>query len=315
MRDEVVMTDIELNKKLYQKIFLIRTVEEKIRDIYPSDVMKTPVHLSLGEESIAAGVCQALSTQDQVFGTYRNHALYLAKDGNLDEFIAELWGKKSGVAKGKAGSMHMSAPEAGFLMSSAVVGSIIPVALGAAYAAKFNREEHVVAVFFGDGATEEGVFWESLNIACHNGLAIHALIQDRQSYSIPEAVKSFGPHVFSDDTTDAEKIYHYTQQAIRLSKRTGKPSFLHLKYHRYLEHVGINEDYCYDYRASKEDYRHCYAVDPVKIQREKLNSLGIKDHEINSIEKDIEMAINKSMRKAETDSFPGESDLLEDVYA
>jgi pyruvate dehydrogenase E1 component alpha subunit len=301
-------------------------VEEKVREIYPSDVMKTPVHLSLGEESIVAGVCHALSRRDQVYGTYRNHALYLAKGGDLEEFFAELCGKATGVAKGKAGSMHMSAPEVGFLASSAIVASIIPVALGAAFAAKYQNNDHTVAVFFGDGATEEGVFWESLNIAClknipllfvceDNGLAIHSHIRDRQSYSIPEAVKPFGANVFTDDTTDAERIYDYTSKAIRLSKETGKPSFLHLRYHRYLEHVGINEDYCYDYRASKEDYVHCYEVDPVRIQRDKLDSLGVHESEINSIETALDRAIDDSVQNALAADYPQSQELLEDVYA
>ncbi|MCP4351325.1 MAG: thiamine pyrophosphate-dependent dehydrogenase E1 component subunit alpha [Desulfobacterales bacterium] len=319
------MSNIDLNKRLYEKIYLIRMVEEKIREIYPSDAMKTPVHLSLGEESIVAGVCHALSQADQVFGTYRSHAVYLAKGGNLDAFFAELYGKESGIAKGKAGSMHISCPEVGFMASSAVVASIIPVALGSAFSASYKKEDRISAVFFGDGATEEGVFWETLNTAslmnlpilfvCENNeLAIHAKINDRQSYTISEAVKPFGISVFTTETTDPESIWNIAKEAICAIKETGKPSFLHLYYHRYLEHVGINEDYNAGYRC-KEDYADWYAMDPVKIQRKKLVDIGVDEKEIEVIESVVNKMINESIRNAEYAAFPDACELLKDVYS
>ena len=319
------MTNIELNKELYKKIYLIRKAEEKIQEVYHTDVMKTPVHLSLGEESIVAGVCQALSADDQVYGTCRGHALYLARSDDLDAFYGELCGKVTGVAKGKAGSMHISCPESGFMASSAIVSSIIPVALGAAFAAQYKQNNHIVAVFFGDGATEEGVFWETLNIAClkklpilfvceDNGLAIHAHMADRQYYSIADAVKSFGLAVYSDRTTDAERIYKAAREAVRIIKETKNPYFIHLKYHRYLEHVGVNEDYSFGYRK-KEDYAEWYAMDPVKRQREKLLSIGVAESEIRAEETVIDKNIDKSMKRAIDAAFPTDSELFEDVYA
>ncbi len=319
------MTESELNKQLYKKIYTIRMAEEKIREIYPLDVMKTPVHLSIGEESVIAGVCQALTQKDQVYGTYRSHALFIAKEGDMDAFFAELYGKHSGVAKGKAGSMHLSSPESGFMASSAVVASIIPVAVGAAFAVKYKREDCVVAVFFGDGATEEGVFWESLNVSClknlpilfvceDNELAIHAHISDRQAYTIPEAVKPFGIHVYSDKTTDPSEIYTIAQKAVREIRKTGKPFFLHLKYHRYLEHVGINEDYCHGYRC-KEDYTEWYGADPVKIQRDKLLAIGISEGEIRSVENAADRSIEESVQKAAEAPFSDTCELFEDIYA
>lgn len=319
------MTNVELNKELYKKIYLMRRVEEKIQEVYYTDVMKTPVHLSLGEESIIAGVCQALSVDDQVYGTCRGHALFLARSNDLDGFYGELCGKVTGVAKGKAGSMHISCPESGFVVSSAIVSSIIPVALGAAFAAKYKKNNHIVAVFFGDGATEEGVFWETLNMAClkklpilfvceDNGLAIHAHIADRQHYSIPNAAKTFGLPVYSDDTTDAERIYEAAEEAVKIIRETELPYFMHLKYHRYLEHVGVNEDYSFGYRK-KKDYVEWYAMDPVKKQREKLLSIGIIESEIKAEEAVIDKNIDKSMKRALDAAFPTDSELFKDVYA
>jgi pyruvate dehydrogenase E1 component alpha subunit len=325
-KKRAAMTNIDLNKELYKKIYLMRKAEEKIQEVYHTDVMKTPVHLSLGEESIVAGVCQALSADDQVYGTCRGHALYLARSDDLDAFYGELCGKVTGVAKGKAGSMHISCPESGFMASSAIVSSIIPVALGAAFAAKYKKNNHIVAVFFGDGATEEGVFWETLNMAClkklpilfvceDNSLAIHAQIKDRQNYSIPEAVRSFGLSVHSDDTTDAERIYSITEQAVQDIKKTDVPCLLHLKYHRYLEHVGVNEDYSAGYRGQKNDYADWYARDPVLLQREKLKLLRITEDEIKLMESAIDQAINESAKLAIDAPLPGSDELFKDVYA
>jgi len=321
----IVMTDIELNKELYRKIYLVRMTEEKVRELYPTDVFKTPVHLSHGEESIVAGVCQALSPDDQVYGSCRGHALYLCKNGSLEAFFGELYGNKLGVAKGKAGSMHLSSPDTGFIASSAIVAGIIPVALGAAFAAKYKKEKRIVAVFFGDGATEEGVYWETLNFAslnklpilfvCEdNGLAIHSHIAHRQSYVIPEAVKPFGIQMHFDDTTDPEIIYNAAKEAARKIKETGKPYFLHFKYHRYLEHVGINEDYQFGYRR-KEDYTHWYSVDPIKIQRNKLLSIGVAEAEIQELEAAINKNIEESVKRAAAAEMPEASELFKDVYA
>ena len=209
---------------------------------YPQDEMKTPMHMSRGEEAITVGVCHALGEKDQVFGTYRSHALYISSTLETDKFFAEMYGKETGLAKGKAGSMHLSYPERGNMGSSAIVGSIIPVAVGAAFANKMKKNNKIVAVFFGDGAIDEGDFWESMNVAslmnlpilfvCEdNGFAVHTSGKDRHGYdSITEIVSKFNCNVIEDDTTDVEKIYHLAGDAIDLIKTTQQPCFLYLKY-------------------------------------------------------------------------------------
>lgn len=308
------MGRLGLNRQLYRKIFLIRTAEETIREIYPTDVMKTPVHLSHGQEAIAAGVCQALRSADQVFGTYRGHALYLAKGGDLDHFFGELYGNVSGIARGKAGSMHISCPAAGFLASSAIVGSILPVALGGAFSAKYRDQDQIAAVFFGDGATEEGVFWETLNSAAKlqlpllmvcedNGLAIHAHKQDRQAYDLAEAVKAFGIPIVAEEGTDPEKIYTLSVEAVKTVKNSGGPYFMHLHYHRYLEHVGIHDDYNAGYRQ-KENFQHWREVDPLALERQKLLDIGMTDTEISELEKAVSREIKDSIRRVEAADLP-----------
>ena len=139
-------------EKFYQKLYLIRRVEEEVARVYPSDKIKSPVHLSIGQESVAVGVCEALRRDDVVFGTYRGHAMYLAKGGDLKHLIAEMYGKIDGCGKGKGGSMHLIDVANGVMGASAVVGTTIPNAVGFAYALKIQEKNNVVVSFFGDTA-------------------------------------------------------------------------------------------------------------------------------------------------------------------
>ena len=315
----------ELNLELYKKLYLIRRSEEKIIDHYKEDEMKTPMHMSMGAEAIEAGICHALSRGDQVFGTYRSHGIYLAKTEDIDNFFAEMYGKETSLLKGKGGSMHLCAPDFGFMGTSAIVASAIPVAVGAAFANKEERNGKNVAVFFGDGATDEGVFWESLNVAClmklpllficeDNQLAVHTAVSKRQGHnSISDIVSKFDCNVLEEKTTDVEIIYKLGSKAIELAKKTQKPCFLHLRYYRYLEHVGVNEDFDAGYR-SKEEFDQWYKVDPVRLQREKLKNMGVKEDDIKNIEIQIESKIINSVRKAKEAPFAEGEELYKGVF-
>ena len=315
----------EINLALYKKVYLIRRTEEKIREHYNEDEMKTPMHMSMGEEAIAVGVCHALKPEDQIFGTYRSHAIYLAKTGDTDNFFAEMYGKDTSLQKGKGGSMHLCAPESGFMGTSAIVGSIIPVAVGAAFANKQKNNGKLIAVFFGDGATDEGDFWESLNVAClmklpllfvceDNGLAVHTPTSKRHGYaSITDIVSKFNCNVFKKNTTDAEAIYELTRKAIKLIKTTQMPCFMHLRYYRYLEHVGVNEDFNAGYR-SREEFEEWLKLDPINLQRKKLLEHGIKEEEIMKIEREIDNQIENSIKLAKKAPFAPSDELFKEVY-
>ncbi len=318
-----MMTEKELNLSLYRKIYLIRRAEDAIRANYPSDKMKTPMHMSMGAEAIAAGVCEALRPQDQILGTYRSHGIYLAKTGETDEFFAEMYGKATGMANGKGGSMHLTAAGGGLICTSAIVGTTIPVAVGAAYANKMQENGKVVAVFFGDGAVDEGVFWESLNSACvmklpvlfvceDNGFAVHIPVEQRHGYkSIVDIVKHFNCSVFSAETTDAEAIYNLTLQAIEAMGRTQRPSFLRLTYYRYLEHVGINEDFNAGYR-DRAEYEKWREADPVELQRKKLGK-WLSEEDIKAVERKTDDQVKASVKRADEAPFSGPEELYQDV--
>ena len=315
----------KINLELYKKVFLIRRAEEKIIELYPENDMKVPMHMSMGEEAIVSGVCQALDSEDQVFGTYRSHALYLAKTSETDNFFLEMYGKKSEIANGKNGSMHLCSLDHELLCCSAIVGSTIPVALGAAFANKYTNSGKIVAVFFGDGATDEGSFWESINFAClkqlpilfvfeDNGIAVHTPNKARKGFeSIMKIIAQYNMSVFEESTTDPEIIYNIAKNAIETMKANKTPSFVRFSYHRYLEHVGINEDYNAGYRK-KEDYKEWYANDPIKLQREKLRFIGVSEKEIRRIESEIGQQIDQSIRIAKKEEFLSGAELYKGVY-
>lgn len=314
-----------LNIDLYRKLYLARRAEEAICEHYVENDMKTPMHMSMGEEAIAVGVCHALKPEDQVFATYRSHAIYLAKTGKINDFFAEMYGKDTALLKGKGGSMHMCAPEAGFMGTSAIVASIIPVAVGAAFANKRQNNGKLATVFFGDGAMDEGVFWESLNAAClmqlpvlfvceDNGFAVHTAKDKRQGYvSITDIVSKFKCKVFKENTTDVETIHELMRRVVRMVRTDQIPGFVHLQYYRYLEHVGVNEDFDAGYR-SKEDFEEWHRKDPIALQRRKLVRQGFSEDEIRKLEKEIDNKVETSLKLAKEAPFAPVSELYSGVF-
>ena len=315
---------MELSKKIYKKLYLIRQVEKAIQKYYNDNEMKTPMHMSIGEEAIVAGICSALDKNDQVFGTHRSHALYLSKTEETDMFFAELHGKESGINKGKCGSMHLFNHEFGFMGSSAIVGGNFSMAVGAAFANKYKNNNKIVVVFFGDGAIDEGNFWESLNLAClwklpilfvceNNGLAVYTDEKTRHGYkNIDDIVGQFKCKIFKSETTDAREIYAITKGAIEIIKQDMCPCFMNLRYYRYLDHVGINEDFYLEYR-DKNELNEWLSKDPVYQFRNKL----LKEVECDvviEIEKNVNKQIEKSINKAQQDSFCDEQELYKGVF-
>lgn len=311
---------------LYRKLLLVRQAEEAIRAHYASDEMKTPVHLGIGGEAISVGVCHCLPAKAVTFGTYRNHALYLAMTEDLDGFFGELFGKATGAGKGKAGSMHLCRPDLGVAATSAVVATTIPLAVGAALAHSYRNETEPVVVFFGDGAVEEGVFWESLNFAClhrlkilfvceDNGLAIHAHASSRKGYrSLVDILQGFRCGVASADGSDLATVVHATRHMLAEMARSSQPGLLHLTYFRLLEHVGIHEDFSVGYRSglSTEEWKE---LDPVERLADELKRLGHPSSELDEIRTSTRARIAASIARARAAVYPPTEALYEDVIA
>jgi len=304
----------EIFKKLFYEALRIRLVEEKIIELYPSDLIQSPVHLSVGQESVAVGVCANLNTEDWIFINYRGHAFYLAKGGPLPEFFAELMGKKSGQSKGKAGSMHLASPKQGIMGASAVVGSTISHAVGAALISKVKNENKIFIANFGDGALEQGVFHESLNFAslyktpvlflCEdNNLAVHSPKKERQSFSLKNLVNSYGiPFYEIHEGYDFLKVKEKSKIAIDEVRKSNGPIFLRINTARYREHVGPGEDFLAGYRK-KSEIDKWKELDPLICNKE------LYEEFFNKIKNEIDNAVNFGMSSA----LPNQEDLFTDV--
>lgn len=314
-----------LSLELYRKLYTARRAEEFIIKYYPEDDMKTPMHMSMGEEAIAVGVCHALGLENQIWTSYRTHAAFLAKTEDTDKFFAELYGKVTGTAAGKAGSMHLADPSKGHMAASAVVASVLPSAVGMAFANRSIGNGHISCVFFGDGALDEGVFWESLNLACvmrlpvlfvceDNRLAVHTSTHIRQGYdSITDVVSRFSCTVIEEDTTDVERIHDLTKQAMDTIRTNDGPVFLRLQCYRYLEHVGIAEDFDAGYRSESE-YEAWRERDCVALQRERLIEQGLSPADVQQAESLIDDQILASIKQAQEAPFPQPQELYRGVF-
>jgi TPP-dependent pyruvate/acetoin dehydrogenase alpha subunit len=307
-------------EQLYRSLRRIRRLEEEIARVYPTDRIKSPVHLSIGQEAVSVGVCAALEAEDIVFGTYRGHALYLAKGGDMKQMVAELYGKATGCARGKGGSMHLIAPEAGMMGTSAVVGTTIANAVGFAYALQYQQSGALVACFFGDGATEEGVFAESLNFAAlkrlpilficeNNRYAIHTSQERRQAKpDICGRAAAFGVAGERIERNDIFRIQERTQAVIPEVRAGAGPYFFEVMTYRWQEHVGPGRDYQLGYRSAEEARPWMEADAMVKLAE--MISPNTRDQ----LDREIESEIEAALAYADASPWPAATELLADVY-
>jgi len=308
-------------ERLFRTLLLIRRTEERIAAIYPTDCIKSPVHLSIGQEAVAVGVCDVLQASDVAAMSYRGHAVYLAKGGDLRQMIAELYGKATGCARGKGGSMHLVAPEAGVLGASAVVGTQIPIATGFALAAKRRATGQVVACFFGDGATEEGCMAESLNFAAlhrlpilfvceNNGYAIHEPLAKRWATTrLCEPVATYGIATCRIEDQDVFTIREAADKAVSAIRAGAGPAFIECLTYRWREHVGPNEDYDSGYRGLDE-FRPWRESDQV----ERL-ALMLPTAVVERIAREVAERIDDAFKFAAASPLPDPSELWRHVYA
>lgn len=315
--------DIELASRLYRKLRLIRRMEEVVAEIYPSDKIKSPVHLSIGQEAVSVAFCDPLRREDVVSMTYRGHAAFLAKGGSPKGMMAELFGKLDGVAHGIAGSMHLVDMENGILGASAVVGTSIPVAVGYAMAIKMRGEDRVVVCFLGDGATEEGVFAESLNFSAlhglpilfvceNNGLAIHSPLSNRWAQpDLCRRVEGFGveAHRFEDMDTLVLRAWAAERIDTIRSGRGSGPVFAECPTYRWLQHVGPNDDHDQAYRDAAEgaEWR----------DKDEVTRLGrsIPTDTRSAIDSEVEAVIAEAVAFAEASPFPEPNHVNVGAYA
>lgn len=253
-------------EELLRAMVHIRRVEEGLADVYRDEQeMRTPVHFSVGQEATAVGVCAALRRDDFVYAGHRCHAQYLAKGGDLTAMVAELYGRETGCSRGRGGSVHLVDTAAGFGAASAILGEMISVGTGAAWAFATTGRDQVVATFFGDGAAEEGVFHESLNFAAvrrvpvvfvceNNGYSLSSPLALRQPAGtrISDWADRYGMPSVRADGNDVVAVHAAATEAVRWCREGRGPYFLELATYRWREHVGPNSDDDLDHRSKAE---------------------------------------------------------------
>ena len=311
---------------LYSTMLKIRLFEEKIVELYPEQEMKCPVHLYIGQEAIAAGVCANLKTTDYIVSNHRCHGHAVAKGADMAALMAEFYGKAAGCSKGKGGSMHVVDVERGMLGTSAIVGGGIPMGVGSALASSIKKDQKVTVVFLGDGASEEGVFYESLNFAAlrdlpvvficeNNGYATNSPQRARNATcdisGTASAYKIPGKCI---DGNDVEAVYAAAKEAIELARRGGGPSLIEAVTYRWKGHVGPEADHLKGCRP-EDELTEWMEKCPVKRFDEKLISDGISDKagliELGAVIADeIEEAVNF----ARAAPYPDTKELLTEVY-
>lgn len=305
-----------LTLNLYEKMLRIRKVEEKIAEVYPRQEMRCPVHLSIGQEAVAVGVCTPLQTEDVIYSTHRCHAHYLAKGGSLLRMMAELYGKKNGCCGGKAGSMHLLDASCGMMGTSAVVGSTIPIATGHALAFQRMGKKQIAVAFFGDSAVEQGVFHESLNFAAvhhmpilfvceNNGLSIFTPLSQRQPpIPIFKRASAYGILGVSVDGNDCLKVYQATQKAAEWCRKKKGPILLECVTYRWKEHCGPNDDWDVGYRSKAEGDRWKKKCPIKRIKTFLLKNRYADEKSLAVLEAKIDKEIAETFEATRQSPFP-----------
>lgn len=312
---------------LYRSMCRIRRAEEKIAELYPSGDIRCPVHLCIGQEAVPAAVCRALGPDDRVFCGHRSHGYYIARNEDLNAFFAELFGKLPGIDKGRAGSQHFCASSPGFFTSSAILAGSIPIAVGSALAARLQGLPRISVVDFGDGAIEEGVFFESLNFAslrrlpvifvCQNNLyATHAHVRLRHAGgSICDKAAVFGIPARTVDGNDVLSVYRAFCNAASRARQGKGPSLLECMTYRWREHVGYKYDYDIGYRSKAELIRWQRRC-PLNKCESYLIRNGLMDRKgISGLNRRIKHELDRAAAFAAGAAVPAHGELTAGVFA
>jgi pyruvate dehydrogenase E1 component alpha subunit len=317
-------SDLSLLLSYYQKMLELRLFELKVQELYRNAKLPGFVHLYVGEEAVAVGVCSNLQAKDMVFSTHRGHGHALAKGVPAAIVLAELWGKVTGSSGGRGGSMHMYAPEWGFMGTNGIVGAPIPLATGGALSAKIRKNGGVVVCFFGDGAVNSGSFHEAVNMGtvwdlpviyvCENNLYATEMAFSRatKNTSVASRAEAYGLPGLEVDGQDVLAVHRAAKDAAERARAGDGPTLIECKTYRY---VGHHEgDPGTDYRTREEVGRWKQA-DPVKRARTLLIASGAADEgKLKIIDQEVEGLIEQAVEFAEKSPEPSPDSVNEHVF-
>ena len=319
---------MELTKQqllgFYQTMSTIRTFETKTVDLFAAGKVPGFVHLYIGEEAVATGVCANLTSKDYITSTHRGHGHLIAKGGKVDLMMAELFGKSTGYCKGKGGSMHIADVELGILGANGIVGAGQPIATGAAFACKYRKSDSVVVCFFGDGASNRGTFHESLNLAsiwnlpivfvCENNMyGISYCQRDHMNIcDISDRSAAYGIPGVTVDGNDVVAVYETVAEAVKRARNGDGPSLVECKTWRWRGHFEGDPSVYKDPAEQAEWIKK----DPIPRLAKQLLDLGYATQaELDKINDTINAQINAAVDFAQNSPNPNPEDVLTDVFA
>lgn len=321
-------TDLKLEKNflldMYRKVLELRLFEEKVYELFGQNLIPGTIHLYLGEEASAVGICSALRQDDYIQSTHRGHGHCIAKGADLGKMMAEIMGKGTGYCKGKGGSMHVTDFDKGILGATGVVGSGLPLAVGAGLSAKMKGTDQVVAVFFGEGASNQGTFHESLNLAsvwklpvlfvCENNLYA---MGTRQSIAmvlenVADRASAYGMPGVIVDGNDVVDVYRVASEAVRRARKGEGPTLIETKTYRLKGHSRFDPA---TYRP-KEEVEEWIKRDAVKRMRDRLLDERVaKEDELKKIEDQVKLKVEEASKFAKESPQPEPTCVCDDVYA
>jgi pyruvate dehydrogenase E1 component alpha subunit len=310
--------------EMYHQMLAIRFFEEKVFELYGQNLVPGTIHLYAGEEAVAVGVCANLRRDDYITSTHRGHGHCIAKGARFDKTMAEILGRKTGYCKGKGGSMHIADFSVGMLGATAVVGAGLPIATGAGLSIRLRGTDQVVACFFGEGASNQGTFHESINLAaiwnlpvifvCENNLYAMGTRQSRvmRIENIADRAVAYGIPGVTVDGNDVLAVYDMTREAVERARRNQGPTLIECKTYRLKGHSRFDPA---AYRP-KEEVEKWLKKDAIARFQVKLFDTGVlTEADAQKIAQDVKSEVDRATKFAMESPFPDPEDALKDVYA
>lgn len=309
----------------YKRMLELRIAEQELIKVYLDKKLFSMVHFYVGEEASAVGVCQALLPGDKVLGNHRSHGHYLAKGGNFRKMAAEMVGRATGLAKGKGGSMHMIDKSVNFIGSTPLLGSVAPISAGVAFEQKYNKKKDITVAFYGDGASEEGVVYETYHLASlyqlplllvieNNRFSINSKVSERRGdhYNVGKVLEGFGVKYLRADGNDYEDVHRKAKELVEYVRRESRPAVLETMVYRHMAHSTPLMDEKY---RDIDTLEARLAADPIVKVKQKLIAGGAKEDELNRIEENIRANILADINAALQDPYPEKDEMYKDMYA
>lgn len=318
----------ELLLDLYHTMVRIRMFESRVRDLALANEIPGFVHVSIGEEASATGVCAAMRPTDRITSTHRGHGHLIAKGGRVAQMMAEIYGKRTGYCKGKGGSMHIVDFSLGILGANGIVGAGLPIATGSALAAVIAGRDDVTACFFGDGASNEGTFHESLNLAAvwklpvvyiceNNGFGEFTPMQTVTSVKdIAVRAQAYGIPGFVVDGNDVVEVYRYASEAFERARAGEGPTLLECKTYRWEGHVVGEQAFLGSgaYRSEQEVEEWKKRCPLIRFEKFAADSGKIGAQELKKIQEETEAELEAAVKFARESPLPDPSEVTDDVY-